>query len=162
MPPTNHAVVSWVFSRLRPNTTPDERTDQTPQESRYRGHSSLFRTVRQSGTLHSPFFCNTVLEAQAIEPEEQRRRQPVKSIAFYLLFYFYPIAKTIFAIIRRFFAFVSILMLIAAFYKGFSIGHLLAAAICFIGSICGLILQEKYTTLLLKLQPNGTDYTFYC
>lgn len=86
----------------------------------------------------------------------------MKSIGFYLLFYFYPIAKTIFAIIRRFFAFVSILMLIAAFYKGFSIGHLLAAAICFIGSICGLILQEKYTTLLLKLQPDGTDYTFYC
>lgn len=86
----------------------------------------------------------------------------MKSIAFYLLFYFYPIAKTILAIIRRFFAFVSILMLIAAFYKGFSIGHLLAAAICVIGSICGLILQEKYTTLLLKLQPDGTDYTFYC
>lgn len=85
----------------------------------------------------------------------------MRTIAFYLLFYFYPIARTIFAILRRFFAFLSILMLIAAFNKEFSIGHLLAAVVFFVGSVCGLVLQEKYTSLLLKLQPDGTDYSFH-
>jgi hypothetical protein len=37
----------------------------------------------------------------------------------------------------------------------------LTAAIFFTVSLCALVLQEKYTTLLLKLQPDDTEYTFY-
>lgn len=85
----------------------------------------------------------------------------MRVIAFYVLFYFYPIAKTVFAIVRRVFAFLSLIMLIATFYYDFSTAHLLATTIFFAGSIAALILQEKYTTLLLKLQPDDTEYTFY-
>jgi hypothetical protein len=85
----------------------------------------------------------------------------MKHLVFYLLLYFYPLAKVIFATVRRIFALLSIIKLIATLYYGFLIKHILAAAIFFAGSICGLILEEKYTTLLLKLQPDNTEYTFY-
>ncbi len=53
----------------------------------------------------------------------------MRGIAFYLLFYFYPIAKIIFAVVRRIFAFLSMMTLIAAFYYNFSVPHLLATAV---------------------------------
>lgn len=85
----------------------------------------------------------------------------MKSLVFYLLFYFYPIARTIFTVARRICAFLSIIMLIETFYDEFSIDRLLAATMFFAASLGALILQQKYTTLLLKLQPEDTEYSFY-
>ena len=51
--------------------------------------------------------------------------------------------------------------LIAIFFNGLSIAYLVSAAIFFAVSPSSLVLQEKYTTLLLKLQPDGIEYTFY-
>lgn len=85
----------------------------------------------------------------------------MKSTIFYLLFYFHPLAKTFFSIECRVFSLLSIAILIGILFNGFSIAYLLTAAIIFTGSVAALVLQEKYTTLLLKLQPDGTDYTFY-
>ena len=85
----------------------------------------------------------------------------MKSTIFYLLLYFHPLAKTILAVVCRVFTLLSILMLIAIFFNGFSMAYLLTAAICFAVSLSASILQEKYTALLLKLQPDGTEYTFY-
>jgi hypothetical protein len=85
----------------------------------------------------------------------------MRSTIFYLLFYFHPLAKTIFSIVCRVFSLLSIVTLIAIFFNGFSIACLVSAAIFFAVSLGSLVLQEKYTTLLLKLQPDGIEYTFY-
>lgn len=85
----------------------------------------------------------------------------MRSTIFYLLFYFHPLAKTIFSITRRVFSLLSIVTLIAIFFNDFSIAYLLTAAIFFSVSLGSSVLQEKYTALLLKLQPAGTEYTFY-
>lgn len=85
----------------------------------------------------------------------------MKSTIFYLLLYFHPLAKTILSIMCRVFSLLSTVTLIAILFNGFSIASLLTAAIFFAVSVSALVLQEKYTTLLLKLQPDGTGYTFY-
>lgn len=85
----------------------------------------------------------------------------MKNITFYFLFYLHPLAKTVLSIVRRVFSLFSAITLIAIFFNDFSMEYLLTAAIFFTVSLCALILQEKYTTLLLKLQPDDTEYTFY-
>jgi hypothetical protein len=85
----------------------------------------------------------------------------MKSVTFYLLLYLHPLAKTVLSIVCRVFSLFSAITLIAIFFNDFSMEYLLTAAIFFTVSLCALVLQEKYTTLLLKLQPDDTEYTFY-
>jgi len=85
----------------------------------------------------------------------------MKSIAFYLLLYLHPLAKIVLSIVCRVFFLLSVITLIAIFMNDFSIEYLLTAAIFFAVSLGALVLQEKYTTFLLKLQPDDTEYTFY-
>ena len=85
----------------------------------------------------------------------------MKSITFYLLLYLHPLAKTVLSILCRVFSLFSAITLIAIFFNDFSMEYLLTAAIFFTVSLCALVLQEKYTTFLLKLQPDDTEYTFY-
>ena len=85
----------------------------------------------------------------------------MKSITFYLLLYLHPLAKTVLSIVCRVFSLLSVITLIAIFLNDFSMEYLLTAAIFFTVALCALVLQEKYTTLLLKLQPDDTEYTFY-
>jgi hypothetical protein len=85
----------------------------------------------------------------------------MKNLTFYLLLYFHPLAKTVLSIMCRVFSLFSVITLIAIFFNDFSMEYLLTAAIFFSLSLGALALQEKYTTLLLKLQPDDTEYTFY-
>jgi hypothetical protein len=85
----------------------------------------------------------------------------MKSITFYLLLYLRPLATTVLSVVCRVFFFLSVIRLIAIFLNHFSIEYFLTAAIFFTVSLCALVLQEKYTKLLLKLQPDDTEYTFY-
>jgi hypothetical protein len=85
----------------------------------------------------------------------------MKSITFYLLLYLHPLAKTVLSILCRVFSLFSAITLIAIFFNDFSMEYLLTAAIFFTVSLCALVLQEKYTKLLLKLQPDDTEYTLY-
>jgi hypothetical protein len=85
----------------------------------------------------------------------------MKSMTFYLLLYLRPLAKTVLSVVCRLFSLLSVITLIAVFLNDFLVEYLLTAAIFFAVSLGALVLQEKYTTLLLKLQPDDTEYTFH-
>ncbi len=85
----------------------------------------------------------------------------MKSITFYLLLYLHPLTKTALSVVCRVFFLLSVITLITIFLNDFSIEYLSTAAIFFTVSLCVLVLQEKYTMLLLKLQPDDAEYTFY-
>ena len=52
-------------------------------------------------------------------------------------------------------------MLIAIFFNDSWVDILAIAALFFVVSISASILQARYTRLLLKLQPDETEYIFY-
>ena len=85
----------------------------------------------------------------------------MRSSAFYLLLYFHPLVKMLLTIVCRFFGFLSVIMLIAIFFNDSWVDILAIAALFFVVSISASILQARYTRLLLKLQPDETEYIFY-
>jgi hypothetical protein len=85
----------------------------------------------------------------------------MRSGAFYLLLYFHPLVKMLLTIVCRVFGFLSVIMLIAIFFNDSWADILAIAALFFVVSISAAILQAKYTRLLLKLQPDETEYIFY-
>ncbi|OFJ48772.1 hypothetical protein BA896_007455 [Janthinobacterium lividum] len=85
----------------------------------------------------------------------------MRSSAFYLLFYFHPLVKMLLTIVCRVFGFLSVIMLIAIFFNDSWADILAIAALFFVVSISASILQARYTRLLLKLQPDETEYIFY-
>jgi hypothetical protein len=52
-------------------------------------------------------------------------------------------------------------MLIGIFFNELWGRLLLMATIFFVLSVSASVLQANFTKLLLKLQPDGTEYTFY-
>ena len=85
----------------------------------------------------------------------------MRSSAFYLLLYFRPLVKLLLTIVCRVFGFLSVIMLIAIFFNDSWVDILAIAALFFVVSISASILQARYTRLLLKLQPDETEYIFY-
>ena len=85
----------------------------------------------------------------------------MKSGAFYLLLYFHPLVKFLLTIVSRIFGFLSVIMLIAIFFNDSWADILAIAALFFVVSISAAILQARYIRLLLKLQPDETEYIFY-
>ena len=85
----------------------------------------------------------------------------MRSSAFYLLLYFHPLVKMLLTIVCRVFGFLSVIMLIAIFFNDSWVDILAIAALFFVVSISASILQARYTRLLLKLQPDETEYIFY-
>ena len=85
----------------------------------------------------------------------------MKSSAFYLLLYFHPLVKIFLTIVCRVFGFLAVIMLIAIFFNDSWADILSITALFFVLSISAAILQAKYTRLLLKLQPDETEYIFY-
>lgn len=85
----------------------------------------------------------------------------MRSSVFYLLLYFHPLVKMLLTIVCRVFGFLSVIMLIAIFFNDSWADILAIAALFFVVSISAAILQAKYTRLLLKLQPDETEYIFY-
>jgi len=85
----------------------------------------------------------------------------MRSSAFYLLLYFHPLVKMLLTIVCRVFGFLSVIMLIAIFVNDSWADILAITALFFVVSISAAILQAKYTRLLLKLQPDETEYIFY-
>ena len=85
----------------------------------------------------------------------------MRSSAFYLLLYFRPLVKLLLTIVCRVFGFLSVIMLIAIFFNDSWADILAIAALFFVVSISASILQARYTRLLLKLQPDETEYIFY-
>ena len=85
----------------------------------------------------------------------------MRSCAFYLLLYFHPLVKMLLTIVCRVFGFLSVIMLIAIFFNDSWADILAIAALFFVVSISASILQARYTRLLLKLQPDETEYIFY-
>lgn len=85
----------------------------------------------------------------------------MRSSTFYLLLYFRPLVKLLLTIVCRVFGFLSVIMLIAIFFNDSWADILAITALFFVVSISAAILQAKYTRLLLKLQPNETEYIFY-
>jgi hypothetical protein len=64
-------------------------------------------------------------------------------------------------IVCRVFGFLAFLMLIAIFFNDSWPDILAITALFFVVSISAAILQARYTRLLLKLQPDETEYIFY-
>lgn len=85
----------------------------------------------------------------------------MKSSTFYLLLYFHPLVKMLLTIVCRVFGFLSVIMLIAIFFNDSWVDILAITALFFVVSISASILQARYTRLLLKLQPDQTEYIFY-
>lgn len=85
----------------------------------------------------------------------------MRSGAFYLLLYFHPLVKMLLTIVCRVFGFLAVIMLIAIFFNDSWADILAIAALFFVVSISASILQARYTRLLLKLQPDETEYIFY-
>ena len=85
----------------------------------------------------------------------------MRSSAFYLLLYFHPLVKMLLTIVCRVFGFLSVIMLVGMFFNDSWVAIIVIAAFFFVVSISAAILQAKYTRLLLKLQPDETEYIFY-
>ena len=85
----------------------------------------------------------------------------MRSSAFYLLLYFHPLVKMLLTIVCRVFGFLSVIMLIAIFFNDSWVDILAITTLFFVVSISASILQTRYTRLLLKLQPDQTEYIFY-
>ena len=85
----------------------------------------------------------------------------MRSSAFYLLLYFHPLVKMLLTIVCRVFGFLSVIMLIAIFFNDSWVDILAITTLFFVVSISASILQARYTRLLLKLQPDQTEYIFY-
>ena len=85
----------------------------------------------------------------------------MRSGAFYLLLYFHPLVKMLLTIVCRVFGFLAVIMLIAIFFNDSWADILAITVLFFVVSISAAILQAKYTRLLLKLQPDETEYIFY-
>ena len=85
----------------------------------------------------------------------------MRSGAFYLLFYFHPMVKMLLTIVCRVFGFLAIITLVGMFFNDSWVDIIVIAALFFLVSLSASILQAKYTGLLLKLQPDETEYTFY-
>ena len=85
----------------------------------------------------------------------------MRSSAFYLLLYFHPLVKMLLTIVCRVFGFLSFIMLIAIFFNDSWVDILAITTLFFVVSISASILQTRYTRLLLKLQPDETEYIFY-
>jgi len=85
----------------------------------------------------------------------------MKSCAFYLLLYFRPIVQALLTILCRVFGLLAVIMLIGIFFNDLWGRILLMATIFFVLSVSASVLQANFTKLLLKLQPDGTEYTFY-
>ncbi|SDM64588.1 hypothetical protein SAMN05216517_105279 [Janthinobacterium sp. OK676] len=85
----------------------------------------------------------------------------MRSSAFYLLLYFHPLVKMLLTIVCRVFGFLSVIMLIAIFFNDSWVDILAITTLFFVVSISASILQTRYTRLLLKLQPDETEYIFY-
>ena len=85
----------------------------------------------------------------------------MRSGAFYLLLYFHPLVKMLLTIVCRVFGFLSVIMLIAIFFNDSWVDILAITTLFFVVSISASILQARYTRLLLKLQPDETEYIFY-
>lgn len=85
----------------------------------------------------------------------------MKKTVFYLLFYFYPVVRLVLRVISGVCALIFLLMAISIPIVGFSLSSLVTGLLFLAGSISTLVLREAYTTLLLKLQPEGTSYIFY-
>ena len=85
----------------------------------------------------------------------------MRSSAFYLLLYFRPLVKLLLTIVCRVFGFLSVIMLIAIFFNDSWVDILAITTLFFVVSISASILQTRYTRLLLKLQPDETEYIFY-
>lgn len=85
----------------------------------------------------------------------------MRSSAFYLLLYFHPLVKMLLTIVCRIFGFLSVIMLIAIFFNDSWVDILAITALFFVVSISASILQARYTRLLLKLQPDQSEYIFY-
>ena len=85
----------------------------------------------------------------------------MKSSVFYLLLYFHPLVKMLLSIVCRVFGLLAVIMLIAIFFNDSWADILAITALFFVVSISAAILQAKYTRLLLKLQPDETEYIFY-
>ena len=85
----------------------------------------------------------------------------MRSSAFYLLLYFHPLVKMLLTIVCRVCGFLAIIMLVGLFFNDSWGDIIVIAALFFLVSISASILQAKYTGLLLKLQPDQTEYNFY-
>ena len=85
----------------------------------------------------------------------------MRSSAFYLLLYVHPLVKMLLTIVCRVFGFLSVIMLIAIFFNDSWVDILAITTLFFVVSISASILQTRYTRLLLKLQPDETEYIFY-
>ncbi len=85
----------------------------------------------------------------------------MRSSAFYLLFYFHPMVKMLLTIVCRIFGFLAIITLVGMFFNDSWVDIIVIAALFFLVSLSASILQAKYTRLLLKLQPDETEYIFY-
>lgn len=85
----------------------------------------------------------------------------MKKSLFYLLFYFYPVVRLVLKAISGICALIFLLMFISIAVVGFSLSSFVTGLIFLSGSVVALFLREAYTTLLLKLQPDDTSYTFF-
>ena len=85
----------------------------------------------------------------------------MRNLAFYLLFYLHPVVRLILTVMVRIGAFGAVGVLIFTAMNGTWKSVLGLTTFLFTISLVAFVAREKYVSLLLRLQPSGTDYTFF-
>lgn len=85
----------------------------------------------------------------------------MRSTIFYFLFFLYPVVRLVLTLIIRATAFGTVAVLVITAIDKSWLSSLWLVVFLVTVSLTAFVAREKYVTLLLKLQPPGTDYTFY-
>ncbi len=85
----------------------------------------------------------------------------MKSIVFYLLLYTRPFAGFVLRAIGGFSLLGAIVLGAGQGLNGFELVPSLVMILLVIVSFGAFVLKEKYTDVLLRLQPEGAAYSFY-
>ena len=85
----------------------------------------------------------------------------MRSTIFYFLLYLHPVIRLVLTVITRATAFLTVGVLLITAIDGTWLRSLGLIAFLVAVSLLSFVAREKYVSLLLKLQPPGTSYTFY-
>ena len=86
----------------------------------------------------------------------------MNNLPFYILLYCRPIANQTLFLLGQLTIVIGLGIIVVNAVGGFwHIPSLALSGVCFLVSFLLFLLREKYTALLLRLQPEGTNYTFY-
>ncbi len=85
----------------------------------------------------------------------------MRSTIFYFFFFLYTVIRLVLTLVIRVTAFATVAVLVITAIDNSWLSSLWLVVFLATVSLTAFVARAKYVTLLLKLQPPATDYTFY-